>query len=142
MLKLDVTQPHEILSVFSQAKVAFGRIDVVFNNAGIAAADEVEGTSDDLARKLFETNFFGAANVTREAVRFFREENVPGVVITNSSIVGIRPTPCGGYYSATKHGMSQSAAYSHLVLLTSSLQLSRLSHRPSLGKLILSGTSR
>ncbi|EKM51800.1 uncharacterized protein PHACADRAFT_177214 [Phanerochaete carnosa HHB-10118-sp] len=108
ILKLDVTQPKEIISVFAQAKNAFGRIDVVFNNAGFAAAGELEGTPDDIARKLFETNFFGATNVTREAVRFFREENAPGAggrLITTSSFVGIKPIAVGGYYSASKHAL-------------------------------------
>ena len=107
VVKLDVTHTPEISAAFARAKAVFGRVDVVFNNAGVAAAGEVEGTPDDMQRRLFDTNFFGAANVTREAVRFFREENPPragGRLVVTSSSVGLRPFACAGYYSASKYG--------------------------------------
>ena len=67
---------------------------------------EVEDTPDDVARKLFEVNFWGAANVTREAVRVFREVNQPrgGRLLQMSSITGGKSPPTMGYYGATKHG--------------------------------------
>ena len=68
---------------------------------------EVECTPDDAARAVFETNFWGTSNVTREAVQFLREENAPGVggrVLVMSWWVGMRPLACSGYYSAAKHG--------------------------------------
>ena len=68
-LQLDVTNPTSISHAFSEAKRAFGRIDVVVSNAGFALFGEVEGTPDGTARAMFETNFWGAANVAREAVR-------------------------------------------------------------------------
>jgi len=54
VVKLDVTKPDEIEAAFSKAKAAFGRIDVVFNNAGLLVIAEIEGTPDDQARGLFE----------------------------------------------------------------------------------------
>ncbi|GJE91734.1 SDR family oxidoreductase [Phanerochaete sordida] len=115
ILALDVTQPAAITAAFASAKAAFGRIDVVFNNAGISPFAEVEGTPDAVARATFEVNFWGAANVSREAVRFFREENTPagGVLLNLSSIVGVQALPVMGYYSASKHafdGLTQSLA--------------------------------
>lgn len=106
-LKLDVSKPDEITSTFAQAKAAFGRIDVVFSNAGFGVLGEVEATPDGEARTMFETNFWGAANVGREAVRFFREENATrgGHLINVSSQAGIHAWPGLGYYSASKHGM-------------------------------------
>lgn len=104
---LDVTKPADISNAFVKAKEAFGRVDVVFNNAGYGLLAEVEGTPDDVARQVFETNFWGAANVNREAVRFFREANAAGAggrLIVMSSFVGLRPLPCSGYYTASKHG--------------------------------------
>ncbi|KIJ58524.1 hypothetical protein HYDPIDRAFT_44432, partial [Hydnomerulius pinastri MD-312] len=77
VLKLDVTKEEEIKSAFAEGHKAFGRIDVVFNNAGIFAIGEVEGTSEATIRRLFETNFIGAVNVSKEAVRVFREVNKP-----------------------------------------------------------------
>ena len=52
--KLDVTKPDEIESAFAQAKEAFGRVDVVFNNAGWGVIGEIEGTPDDQAHAMFE----------------------------------------------------------------------------------------
>ena len=109
VVKLDVTQPKEIIAAFAHAKEAFGRVDVVFNNAGFAVLGEVEGTPDDVARSVFETNFWGAVNVSREAVRFFREENPKGAggrLLVVSSFTGIKPFTCSAYYSASKAGES------------------------------------
>ncbi len=52
-------------------------IDVVFDNAGYGLIAEVKGTTEDRARIMFDVNFWGATNVSREAVRFFREVNKP-----------------------------------------------------------------
>ena len=106
VLRLDVTKPQEIKDAFTKAKEAFGRVDVVFNNAGVIVLGEVEGTPDDTARKMFEVNFWGAVHVSQEAVRFFREENNPqgGHLIQNSAAVGIIAYPFLPFYGATKHG--------------------------------------
>ena len=106
LVKLDVTKPEEIIDAFRKAGETFGRIDVVFNNAGYGVLAEVEATPDAAARAMFETNFWGSANVSREAVRFLREENKPcgGRLIVTSSASGIKPLPLIGYYSASKFG--------------------------------------
>ena len=109
-LKLDVTQPEDILSAFTKAKETFGHIDVVFNNAGVPIVGEIEATSIASAREHFEINFWGAVNVTREAVRFFREENEPGRggrLIQNSSKHGMATHPLLGFYAAGKQGMQK-----------------------------------
>ena len=106
-VKLDVDKAQDIKDAFAEAKKAFGRIDVVFNNAGWAIVGDLEATPEDEARKMFDTNFWGAANVSREAVRFFREENKPcgGLLLTNSSQAGVAPLPGFSYYTASKHGI-------------------------------------
>ena len=106
MLRLDVSKPGEIKEAFAQAKAAFGRIDVVFNNAGYAVAGEAEGVSAETARAMFDVNFWGTVAVSREAVRFFREENTPrgGRLIVNSAGMGIETLPLFGFYSSSKHG--------------------------------------
>ena len=106
VLKLDVTKPKEITDAFQKAIDAFGHIDVVFNNAGYSVFAEVEGTTDEAARALFNTNLFGAMDVSREAVRVFREVNKPigGRLLITSSMAGISPIPFAGYYAGTKHG--------------------------------------
>ena len=106
-VKLDVTKPQEIIAAFAAAKAKFGRIDVVANNAGYGTLGEAEGAEDDVVRAMFETNFWGAMHVTREAVKFFREVNGPAVggrLLQVSSITGITGGPALGFYSATKCG--------------------------------------
>jgi len=108
LLELDVTRPDEITVVFGLAQDAFGHIDVVFNNAGTAIGGEMEGVSEESARKLFDVNFWGAANVTKEAIRFFRDVNgaqIGGKLLQVSSVAGIRGVPNLAYYSASKHAL-------------------------------------
>ncbi|KAI0666618.1 NAD-P-binding protein, partial [Trametes maxima] len=107
VVKLDVKNPEDIKAAFAQAKKAFGRIDVVFNNAGYVAIGESEAVPDDVARPLFEVNFWGAVHVSQEAVRFFRKENTPqgGLLLQNSGMVGIAGIPVTSFYTATKHAL-------------------------------------
>lgn len=106
ILKLDVSNKDDVIAAFKYAKEKLGRIDIVFNNAGQGVVAEIEGTPEDVARKVFDVNFWGAMNVSREAIRFFREVNRPqgGRLWNVSSIAGILPFASLGYYSASKHG--------------------------------------
>ena len=105
-LELDVSNPQHVKDAFKQAKASFGRVDVVFSNAGYGVLGEVEATPEDEARAMFDTNFWGAATVAREAIRFFREENTPsgGHLINVTSQAGVHAWPGLGYYAASKHG--------------------------------------
>ena len=106
IVKLDVTDPAQIKDAFRQATDAFGRVDVVFNNAGSNILAEAEGTTDEAARSLFEANFWGTANVSKEAVRVFREVNKPvgGRILNSGSHNGTVAMPTVSYYSASKFG--------------------------------------
>ncbi|KAH9830716.1 uncharacterized protein C8Q71DRAFT_862173 [Rhodofomes roseus] len=107
VVKLDVRNPDEIRDAFARAKELFGRIDVVFNNAGFSLLSEAESAPEDVARELFDANFWGAANVSREAVKFFREVNVPqgGRLLQASSAGGIEGYPALPYYCASKFAL-------------------------------------
>ncbi|KAG2074953.1 NAD(P)-binding protein [Suillus decipiens] len=108
VLKVDVTKQEDIDEAFARTRSTFGRLDVVFNNAGYALITEIEGTPVDKARELFETNFWGATNVSRAAVKFFREVNEPGkggIILQVSSVGGFYAPPELGYYAATKHAL-------------------------------------
>ncbi|EJU03173.1 NADP-binding protein [Dacryopinax primogenitus] len=104
-LQLDVTKPEEIISAFKAAKEHFGHVDIVLNNAGLGMFGIVEVVPEAMARKVFDVNFWGCVGVTKEAVRFFREENPKGrggKLLVMSSATGLGVTEFLGYYSARR----------------------------------------
>ncbi|KAI1789984.1 NAD-P-binding protein [Ganoderma leucocontextum] len=108
VLQLDVTQQEQVVNAFTEAKRAFGRIDVVFNNAGFGDVGELEGTEEPKARALLETNFWGAISVTKEGVKCFRETNPAGVggrLLQMSSYLGLVGQPGCSFYSASKFAL-------------------------------------
>ncbi|KAG2140982.1 hypothetical protein DEU56DRAFT_885487, partial [Suillus clintonianus] len=105
VLPMDVTNEAQVKSAFAKAKDAFGHIDVVYNNAGQAFYQELEGTPMDRAKVLMDVNFWGAVTVSFEAMRFFREVNPKGAggmlvqVLSSAATTG---APMIGFYSSTK----------------------------------------
>lgn len=113
VVQLDVSQRAQVTAAFAHVKEKFGRLDVVFNNAGVNILGEVEslmgneGYMED-AKKAFDTNFWGAAYVSGEAVKFFREVNPNGYggrLLQTSSTLGVNGRPCAGFYAASKHAL-------------------------------------
>jgi len=102
VVQLDVSDASAIVKAFAKAAEAFGRVDVVFNNAGYGLNSVGEGAPEEAVRKQFEVNFWGAVNVTKEAVRVFREINSPpgGRLIQNSSMTVFYGIPALSYYAA------------------------------------------
>ncbi|KAJ8509372.1 hypothetical protein ONZ45_g8448 [Pleurotus djamor] len=109
VLKCDVTKKDDIMSAFEDAVKKFGRVDVVFNNAGLALLAEVEVQEQEgAARALFEVNFWGAGRVAAEAVRVFRDINPRGeggLLLNVSSALGQVGLPGAGFYAASKHAL-------------------------------------
>ena len=111
-LKLDVADPAAIAAAVHEAERVFGRIDVLINNAGYGYMAAVEEGDDAAIRAQFETNFFGLAAMIRAVLPGMRKRRSGGIV-NISSVGGLRGTPSGGYYCATKHavnGLSESLA--------------------------------
>lgn len=107
VVSLDVTVPSQITAAFEAAKKHFGRIDVVVNNAGYAVLGEIEATPDEDARKEFEVQFWGPVNITKEAIKFFREVNEPGRggrVFNVSTAGGYSSNQALAFYSSSKFG--------------------------------------
>lgn len=103
---LDVTSPTAIRAAVAKTVEKFGRIDVLVNNVAYSLLGDTETTTDEQARHLFETNFWGAATLIREVVRVMREDNpktgqIGGVVGFMSSAGAHVAFPGGSYYYAT-----------------------------------------
>jgi NAD(P)-dependent dehydrogenase (short-subunit alcohol dehydrogenase family) len=97
---LDVTDAVAANAAVGVATSAFGRLDVVVNNAGYIRANSIEDMAAEQFRRLMEINFFGVYNVTRAALPVMRAQR-DGHIIQISSIGGRRGTPgLGGYQSA------------------------------------------
>ena len=109
---LDVTRPEQIEAVAKDAIAAFGRVDVLVNNAGYGIAGGVEEATEDEFMPVFETNVFGLIRVTRAFLPQFRKQR-SGHIVMMSSMAGIGGTAGWGYYNATKfavEGFSEALA--------------------------------
>lgn len=111
-VKLDVTKPDEIKSAVEQVEQKFGRVDVLVNNAGIGYFGAVEESEDDEVRRMFEINYFGLVNMTKEVLPIMRSQR-SGHIINIASIGGLVGFPALGHYNATKFavdGLSEALA--------------------------------
>ncbi|KAF8134273.1 NAD(P)-binding protein [Boletus edulis] len=107
VVEYDVGNPtHSAEALFEKVHKHFGRIDVVVNNAGYGLSGVVEGTNDEDAHYQFEVNFWGAVRISREAVKYFRENKTPaGRIINVSSVGGFIGYPTLAFYSASKFAL-------------------------------------
>ena len=111
----DVTDPDSVRALFAATIRAFGRLDLLFNNAGGGAPPvPLEDLSFDDWRRVVDVNLTGAFLCTREAFRVMKEQDPRGGrIINNGSISAHVPRPNSAPYTATKHaitGLTKSAA--------------------------------
>src|SRR5450631_816353 len=111
-LALDVTDERQRRDAIARAEDAFGRIDVLVNNAGHGYSAAIEEGDESDIRAMFDTNFFGLAAMTRSVLPGMRAR-ARGHIINVSSIGGLVANPASGYYCATKfavEGLSEALA--------------------------------
>lgn len=111
----DVGDPASVASLFRQARERFGRLDVLFNNAGTGTPPvPIEELTFEQWRTVVDTNLTGAFLCTQEAVRMMKaQEPRGGRIINNGSISAHAPRPNSAPYTATKHaitGLTKSTA--------------------------------
>jgi len=104
----DVTDPKSVHTVFTKVVDAFGRLDLLFNNAGVSAPGmPIEDLAFDQWQTVVNTNLSGVFLCTREAVRIMKQQNPRGGrIINNGSIAAHTPRPNSIAYTATKHGVT------------------------------------
>jgi NAD(P)-dependent dehydrogenase (short-subunit alcohol dehydrogenase family) len=98
--QLDVTDPESIHSLVKQIKP----VDILINNAGILITGSFLDQTDEEMRKIFETNYFGAVNLTR-AVTPAMIEQKSGRIINIASLAGLVGHPFNAAYAASKHAI-------------------------------------
>jgi NAD(P)-dependent dehydrogenase (short-subunit alcohol dehydrogenase family) len=99
---LDVTDAQAARSAIANARLHFGRLDVIVNNAGYANVSPIETTDDVDFRAQFETNFWGVFHVSKAAIPVLREQG-GGLVIQISSVGGrVGGSPGIASYQAAK----------------------------------------
>jgi 3-oxoacyl-[acyl-carrier protein] reductase len=96
----DVANEADVNRLFHETKKAFGRLDVLVNNAGVYQFSPIEEFSPDLYSKLFNTNVLGTLLATREAVKLFGD-NGGSIINIGSAATELNP-PTSSVYTATK----------------------------------------
>ncbi|OGR88083.1 MAG: hypothetical protein A3A86_00420 [Elusimicrobia bacterium RIFCSPLOWO2_01_FULL_60_11] len=97
----DVTDPAAVKNMVRRAVDAFGRVDILINNAGVLVYKKMEETTPQEVRRVMEVNFFGAAACAMEVLPVM-EKQKSGVIVNVSSVAGRVGLPNLGYYCASK----------------------------------------
>jgi NAD(P)-dependent dehydrogenase (short-subunit alcohol dehydrogenase family) len=108
VVQTDVRDPASVKNLFAKTREAYGRLDLLFNNAGIGApALPLEELSVERWRAVVETNLTGAFLCTQEAFRIMKAQQPRGGrIINNGSISAHTPRPNSAPYTSTKHAMT------------------------------------
>ena len=104
----DVSDPASVQALFCATRERFGRLDVLFNNAGInTRSTSVEELSYEQWRSVVDTNLTGAFLCTQEAFKLMKsQEPMGGRIINNGSVSACAPRPGSAPYTATKHAIT------------------------------------
>jgi NAD(P)-dependent dehydrogenase (short-subunit alcohol dehydrogenase family) len=111
----DITDPASVKALFEAAQNAFGRLDLLFNNAGTGAPPvPLEDLPFDQWKRVVDTNLTGVFLCTQAAIRLMKAQDPRGGrIINNGSISAHSPRPNSAPYTATKHaitGLTKSTA--------------------------------
>ncbi|MFN0192737.1 MAG: SDR family oxidoreductase [Aestuariivirga sp.] len=105
----DIANPASVANLFARTKEAFGRLDVLFNNAGTGAPGTIllEDLSFEQWKTVVDTNLTGAFLCTQEAFRIMKAQTPRGGrIINNGSISAHVPRPNSAPYTSTKHAIT------------------------------------
>jgi NAD(P)-dependent dehydrogenase (short-subunit alcohol dehydrogenase family) len=104
----DISDASSVASLFAATKSAYGRLDVLFNNAGVSPpATPIEDLPLEQWRAAVDTNLNGTFYCTQQAVRLMKsQEPQGGRIINNGSMAAHAPRPNSTAYTATKHAIT------------------------------------
>jgi NAD(P)-dependent dehydrogenase (short-subunit alcohol dehydrogenase family) len=108
VLPTDVSDPESVRALFARTKETFGRVDLLFNNAGINAPGiPLEELSYEQWKSVVDINLTGAFLCTQEAFKLMKSQDPRGGrIINNGSISAHAPRPNSAPYTATKHAIT------------------------------------
>ena len=108
LVPTDVTDRDSVAALFERTKAEFGRLDVLFNNAGIGAPPvPLEELTFEQWKAVVDTNLTGSFLCTQEAFRIMKDQEPRGGrIINNGSISAHAPRPFSSPYTSTKHAMT------------------------------------
>ena len=108
VIPTDVTDPAAVRDLFAKTKDAFGRLDLLFNNAGTSGrAVPLEDLPYEQWKSIVDTNLTGAFLCTQEAFKIMKSQDPRGGrIINNGSISAHSPRPNSAPYTASKHGVT------------------------------------
>jgi NAD(P)-dependent dehydrogenase (short-subunit alcohol dehydrogenase family) len=114
-LPTDVTDATSVQALFARVRDAYGRLDLLFNNAGInVPSASIEELTVEQWRSVVDTNLTGAFLCTQQAMALMKQQDPRGGrIINNGSISAYAPRPNSAPYTATKHaitGLTKSTA--------------------------------
>jgi len=99
-VKGDVAKSAEVSRLFEESQKAFGRLDVLVNNAGVYQFQPLDGITEDEFHRQFNTNVLGTILAAKEAAKHFGPDG--GSIINISSVASVQAVPGAAVYSATK----------------------------------------
>lgn len=104
----NVTEPDSVAELFAKTKETFGRLDLLFNNAGFGGKGVLlEDIEFKTWRAVIDTNMTGTLLCTQQAFKIMKDQNPQGGRIINNGSVGAHsPRPNSAPYTASKHGIT------------------------------------
>lgn len=107
VIPADITNPDSVIALFHQIQRTFGRLDILFNNAGTNTKGLLEDISYDAWRSVIDTNLTGAFLCTQQAFKLMKDQSPQGGrIINNGSISASVPRPNSAPYTASKHAIT------------------------------------
>ncbi len=104
-LPCDVTDESAVAALIDGAVAAFGRIDVLINNAGLGGTSSVLDMTDEQWLRVLDVTLNGTFRCTRAALRQMVAQGHGGAVVNNASVLGWRAQPGQAHYAAAKAGV-------------------------------------
>ena len=101
----DITNEEAVKNAVNEVFEREGKINLLVNNAGFGISGATEFTETQVAKKLFDVNFFGTFNVIKAVVPYMRKQG-GGRIINLSSVAAVLPIPFQSFYSASKSAIN------------------------------------